>query len=663
MKTNIKILTLLFLIYNIKGACNYYHYIQKCESTDGEKTCILINNECIEKDLCDRATITEKEQCEEAITTNPLERACIFDEEQSLCITKEICETNLTYDECTQSSLKPDTVMCYYTGYNCIPKFICNENLPKEDCNEDALTSNNNVYTCYFNEIENKCETRQICFEYLEEEECNEAITSDPLTTKCRYDTKNKNCTVVNLCDAITITDKTECSKALTMDSNSVCFYNERKKICEARKLCDKTTITNKKECNEGLTSDPENKKCYYDDNEKQCKIATLCSSELNEEECNNAVTSDPSITKCYFDKTCQVRELCDFILFPKNNDECESQETLIPDKTKCVFNKAKSKCETKTLCDQVAVPSRENCESATTLNSLNSICIYDSGKCIESEITFEILCLEESHPSVTNCESIINLEESYKKCVYNLEDHKCEIKDLCLLIDSSLASKFTCESATTSKMGLKCMYDFEKKICLEQSLCLDVEKPNITNCGNATTGDLRSRCIYDDINKVCKIENKTCEDVKLEASKELCESIYYSSGDYGCIYDEELKQCKLARRCLRVQQQNEETCKISPTDDNIRKKCVYFEEYGICRQELKFCNEIIYGATEEICENARISDKKNKCVLNITNAENYFCEEVISPDNGDSTKITKVDNSVTGIKVSFLFTILSLLM
>jgi hypothetical protein len=310
-----------------------------------------------------------------------------------------------------------------------------------------------------------------------------------------------------------------------------------------------------------------------------------------------------------------------------------------------------------------VEVPSKENCESATTLNTLNSICIYENGKCITSEITFEILCLEESHPSVTNCESIINLEEPYKKCVYNLEEHKCEIKDLCLLIDSALASKFICESATTSKMGLKCVYDFEKKICTEQTLCLNVENPNKANCGNATTGDFRSRCIFDEINKVCIIENKTCEDVKIEASKELCESIYYTRGDYGCIYDEDLKQCKLTRKCLRVQQQNEQTCKISPTDDNIRKKCVYFAEYEICRQELKFCNEIIYGATEEICENARVSDKNNKCVLNITNPESYFCEEVISPDIRDSSIITKTDNSVAGIKVSFLFTILYLLL
>ena len=615
MKSNIKILIFLFLIHNLNGACNYYYYIQKCESTDGDKTCILVNNECIEKDLCDKATITEKEQCDEAITTDPKERACIFDEEQSLCVTKEICDPELTYDECAQSSLKPDVVRCYYNGYNCTSRFLCNENLPKDDCNDDAETSNNNVYTCYFNENNNKCETRYICVEDLEEEECNLAITSEPLTTKCKYDTKNKNCTVVKLCDRVTITDKDECSNSLTMDTNSICFYNERKKLCEARKLCDKTTITNKKECNEGLTSDPENKKCYYDDNERQCKIGTLCSNTLNEAECNNAITSDPSITKCYYDKTCEVRELCDFILFPKNSNECESQETLTPDKTKCVFNKAKSKCETKTLCEQVEVPSKENCESATN-----------------------------------------------KKCVYNLEEHKCEIKDLCLLIDPSFASKFICESATTSKIGLKCVYDFEKKICSEQSLCLNVENPNQTSCVNATTGDFRSRCIYDDINKVCKIENKTCEDIKLEASKELCESIYYDSGDYGCIYDEDLKQCKLTRRCLRVQQQNEQNCKISPTDDNIRKKCVYFAEYEICKQELKFCNEIIYGATEEICENARVSEKGNKCILNITNPESYFCEEVISLDTG-SKIIKKTENSVTGIKISFLFTILCLLL
>ena len=663
MKSNIKFLILLFLIYSIKGECNYYHYIQRCESTAVDKTCILVNNECIEKDLCDIATITEREQCEEAITTSPKERACIFDEEQSLCIPKEICNFNLTYDECTQSSLKPDVVKCYYNGYNCVPRYICKENLPKEDCNEDALTSNNNIYTCYFNENNNKCEVRQLCMEDLDEEECNEAITSDPLTTKCKYDTKNKNCTVVNLCDKVTITDKDECSKALTMDSNSVCLYNERKNVCEARKLCDKTTITNRKECNEGLTSDPLNKKCYYDDNERKCKIGAMCSSKLNKEECNNAITSDPSITRCYFDKTCEVRELCDFILNPKNNNDCEDQETLTPDKTKCVFNKAKSKCEVKTLCEQVGVPSIKNCESATTLNTLNSICIYENGKCITSGITFEILCLEESLPSENNCESIINLEESYKKCVYNLEEHKCEIKDLCLLIDPALASKFTCESATTSKNNMKCVYDFEKKICSEKPLCLNVENPNITNCGNATTGDLRSRCLYDDVNKVCKIQNKTCEDIELEASKELCESIYYNSGDYGCIYDGDLKKCKLVRKCLRVREQNEENCKISPTDDNIRKKCVYFEEYNICRQELKFCNEIIYGATEEICENAKVSDRNNKCILNTTNEESYFCEEVIDPETKDYSKITKIENSVTGLRVYFLLKILCLLL
>lgn len=663
---NIKIFILLLLLYNLKGECNYYYYIQACESTEDDKTCLLVNNECIEKDLCDKATITEREQCEEAITSFPKETTCIFDEEQSLCISKEICELDLFYDQCEQASLVPDKVRCYHTGDSCIPKFICKEDLSKEYCNGDALTSDNNYYICYFNEINNKCETRNLCSEDLDEEECNEAITSDPSTTKCIYDTENKICTSVGLCDKETITDKDECSKALTMDpSNTICFYDEKKNICEARKLCDKVTITNKKECNEGLTSDPENKKCYYDDSERKCKIKTLCSCKLNQEECNNAITSEPSITKCYFDKTCQVKEICDLILFPKNNNECESQETLTPNITKCVFNKAKSKCETRTLCEQIEKPSKENCESAATLNTLNSICIYENGKCITSEITFEKLCLQESHPSVNNCESIVNLEETFKKCVYNLEEHKCEIKDLCLSVDSALASQLICELATTSKMGLKCVYDYEKKICSEKPLCLDVENPNKTNCGNATTGDLRSRCIYDETNKVCKIENKTCEDIKLEASKELCESIYYSRGDFGCAFDEELKQCKLTRKCLRVQEQNETNCEKAPTDNNILKKCVYFKPYEICRQEIKFCNEINYGATEEICESAQVSEKGNKCVLNITNAESYFCEEVKMPKTKNSSTIQEVNNSVNGIRVrvSFLLIILYLIL
>ena len=625
----------LLLIVTLKGECFYYSYTKTCMSSDVTKTCILEgNNICVEKELCDRMDINDPIRCEEATTTNPKNFMCIFNETSNLCEAEEICNEYLSYDECYGSTtLNPEITTCVYKDSSCVAKFICNEKLPKQYCNKDAFTSDSSAYICNFNENKNICEIRNLCNNLLNEGECLEALTPDPLYAKCVYDNINGVCKVINLCDKVdnNITDLEECNLAVTSDpSSSICVFNTRNKKCEAKKLCDKIDIKSKEDCNSGITSNPEKTKCFYNDDTNQCEIKKICNSNFNKKNCLEGISPDPLTTKCYYDKTCEIRELCEFISSPEKFSDCENQETSSPEKTKCVLSKDRTKCEVKTLCEQVISPSKVNCESATTNSPSNSTCIYSENgkekKCETKVLTFEELCLEENYPSEKNCELIINTKQKSKKCIFDIEKNKCIISELCLSISSENSSKKICKSATPSKKSLFCEYDFEQKKCVEKEMCLNTEKPSEINCKRATTLDERSICIFDSKNKTCAIQNLTCEEIKIGASKEVCESIIDTIGDFGCIYDENLDQCIKSRKCTRMREPSKINCERAPTLENTIKKCIFVEEDIKCKQVPKLCNEITYGATKEICENAKTAEEGYTCVVN---SEENICEEI----------------------------------
>ena len=108
------------------------------------------------------------------------------------------------------------------------------------------------------------------------------------------------------------------------------------------------------------------------------------------------------------------------------------------------------------------------------------------------------------------------------------------------------------------------------------------------------------------------------CSNIYL-LSKEFCEKAPTSDKDFLCIYDEENKKCIEKLKCLKVQNPiNEEDCSSFPTSDLVTKKCILIKEGQVksCKEEDKQCNEITYGATEDICRNSAVSSYNKKCVF-----------------------------------------------
>ena len=101
------------------------------------------------------------------------------------------------------------------------------------------------------------------------------------------------------------------------------------------------------------------------------------------------------------------------------------------------------------------------------------------------------------------------------------------------------------------------------------------------------------------------------------------------------CTYNKENYYCISKRQCLDTpickyinNIKNEESCFSALTSDDIRFKCILKEENGIktCQEEKKFCEEILDGATDEICLEAPSLNEGKSCVYD---NQNKKCIEV----------------------------------
>ena len=101
------------------------------------------------------------------------------------------------------------------------------------------------------------------------------------------------------------------------------------------------------------------------------------------------------------------------------------------------------------------------------------------------------------------------------------------------------------------------------------------------------------------------------------------------------CTYNKENYYCISKRQCLDTpickyinNIKNEESCFSALTSDDIRFRCILKEKDDIktCQEEKKLCEEILDGATDEICLEVPSLNERKSCVYD---NENKKCIEV----------------------------------
>ena len=168
------------------------------------------------------------------------------------------------------------------------------------------------------------------------------------------------------------------------------------------------------------------------------------------------------------------------------------------------------------------------------------------------------------------------------------------------------------CEGLTTSRSGLKCIYDSQLGRC-----------------------DEISECAYYSSNR------RRLSDAEPEINVQFCSEQRTSRESYMCVYEGgncyEVSECRGEyfyhedSRRLSSDPTSQECSTLKTLDDRIFK-CVVYEEKHSCEDKPKSCKEAgqYYSDFQNYrglkCENLEVSDSKHKCVLN---TEKNICEEL----------------------------------
>lgn len=166
------------------------------------------------------------------------------------------------------------------------------------------------------------------------------------------------------------------------------------------------------------------------------------------------------------------------------------------------------------------------------------------------------------------------------------------------------------CEGLTTSRSGLKCIYDSQLGRCDEISECA-YYSPN------------RRRRLETEIDEnFCSEQGTSRESNMCVYEGGYCHEVSECRGEY--FYHEDSRRLS--------SDPTSETCSTLKTLDDRIFKCVVYEEKHSCEDKPKSCKEAgqYYSDFQNInglkCENLEVSDSKYKCVLN---TEKNICEEV----------------------------------
>ena len=119
--------------------------------------------------------------------------------------------------------------------------------------------------------------------------------------------------------------------------------------------------------------------------------------------------------------------------------------------------------------------------------------------------------------------------------------------KALCNKIEKP--SKSSCNEAITSNPSItKCLYNEEKKQCLEARICKYINNiENENDCiSSSTSDDIRFKCILKEKNgiKTCQEEAKFCEEILDGATDKICFEAPSLNETKSCVYDNENKKC-----------------------------------------------------------------------------------------------------------------------
>ena len=585
--------------------------------------CVLENHNCQEKYLsCDsyhqvvESSQRKEEDCANIIPVNYNEKKCKFDDGTKLCneVPKE-CNEIRDKENCDFHDLNTEKT-CFFKNNICQEVYrtceLYNNKIQsknEDDCKSIPIfedDSDNKIYECIFIKESSTCSKNEMkCEDYKgEDENICEAISQNYNSgLKCVF--KDNKCIEKYLgCEYYTGKDKNICESITPSAPYQKCILKKDKDCITKTQICSDYLGNIEEECTDHFISSDYINKCAFINNKCIDFPYKYCSDYrgTNKEICESirpyyyqGNTIDLNSRCIYYeDKGC-IRE----------NFECESYtgkdknicESIIPSNPykKCVFS-IDNDCTTKSkICSDYLGNNEKECTDKFISSDYINKCSFINNKCIDFPYKY---CSDYRGTNKEICESIRpyyyegiydeNQIDPTSRCIYyegkgcKRESNKC----------SSAKSEYDCFNLKLSDSNKMCF--FINNQCIEQySSCLNYQnnEPNIDKVGCESLVFPLEKCIYEPPatngqKGTCTTKQKNCSEFKKELFNIAC---------YGIILTDKSKYCSFSN--------------------------------NVCSENKKYCSDITEGATDEICNSAKVSYPTNECVRN-----GDKCEENIVP-------------------------------
>lgn len=571
---------------------------------------------------------------------------------------------------------KGDSSGCQYLNGECLPKKdVCLEATSEDEC--QRKTPYNKLYKCSY--IDSKCsQVLKDCSEYIEGKIDCMSLSAGDSSKICAL--KNGNCVPTDkICSEFTsgVEEPNFCSTLQSSDNiYKICLYSSEKKGCvEKYKSCyyyEKNTFVDdrkKEECESiEYYDDSKNEidksyKCVFDSNNNSCERKKKECSDITDKDYCFSYNLNKYNKECvYLNGRCQEQYAACFLA---DYRECSSvtifdsyQEE---DYTKrCVCKDEEYECSLVDVREEDCYKSSswKNCIH-TSLNDYYQRCfINDEGSCVKKYIS----CPKYSEKEECNS---INLVPSNEMCIYDEKEKVCihHYKDCsvykgtdeyicmnnydsldkdkrCFMENGQCVAKYIyCENYTDTNAAYcssiiphnekreslnstyKCVMGINNQCGRKRKECKDFK--TIEECQFFDIS-LKKNCVF--LNGQCNEQYITCDDYSnsgetIEESK--CNSIVLKDETSKCVFNS--GKCESQKKmCSDFNIANYITKCSEMSEKFVYKKCIYSN--SICQDVNRTCSEITSRTTDDICENAKVSEPNNKrCII----GKYYGCKEI----------------------------------
>ena len=336
------------------------------------------------------------------------------------------------------------------------------------------------------------------------------------------------------------------------------------------------------------------------------------------------------------------------------NENQCKKIDST------CRYNDTHTNCITPHDCSEGSRTSTSACQKIIPTNFYLYKCDYANNECSQKFRTcsdWKKLGDRDNPQSLsTDICSDLSPGDDGDRC-YQYEKNPgnivCEAHfDRCESIGTNDNSK--CDNNIPKNFWEKCVWEkrdgdnsaschTDTRIC-GPTLYVDAIKGscNKLQLASTETDKVNKECIYDDNIKQCKVEYKECRYQDFGTDTDNCENympLNESKTGYEysqkCTYDKSSEKCQpVQRKCTEFNKSpipiptdllNDKLCSELIVSDDNYFRCAYNEENNECYEEYKSCGDYISNKVEtkrEGCERIVLPNKTEKCVYDINKDE-----------------------------------------